>query len=134
MGTKLYSEFVPSDGQKLTAVKIKGPKVIIALQGGTIKQCRLRVVDKATVTLEEVAKIEMGAEVSGLCISDDSNEIDLVYATLYDAPHYSLNVLHLSRDSELQLLARIPLSSILQMPQTKKYYHHRLVKNGQVFQ
>jgi len=38
----------------------------------------------------------MGSEVSALSISDDSNLIELVYVCLYDAPHYSLNVLSLT--------------------------------------
>ena len=82
--------------------------------------------DGSSVSLTEVSKIEMMSEISALCISTDSKIIDILYVTLYDAPHYSLNVLSLAQndEQEIKLLARVPLASILNMPQTKKFYQH----------
>lgn len=82
--------------------------------------------DGSSVSLTEVSKIEIMSEISALCISTDSKIIDILYVTLYDAPHYSLNVLSLAQndEQEIKLLARVPLASILNMPQTKKFYQH----------
>ena len=88
--------------------------------------------DGVTVTLTELSRFEMGSEVSAMCIADDFEGLDLLYVTLYDAPHYSLNVLSFSND-ELCLLARMPLSACLETLQTRKHYQHQLVKGGHVF-
>ena len=37
----------------------------------------------------------MGAEVSAMTLSEDNGAVDVIYVALYDAPHYSLNVLSL---------------------------------------
>lgn len=58
----------------------------------------------------------MTSEVSAISINTESGVIDLLYLTLYDAPHYSLNVISLAQESKMPLLARLPLSSILNMP------------------
>ena len=63
----------------------------------------------------------MGAEISALCIADDCG-IDAIYVTLSDAPHYSLNILSMAVEGRMRLLARMPLSSVLEMAQTKKFY------------
>lgn len=60
----------------------------------------------------------MGSEVSAMVLSEDSEVVELLYLTLYDAPHYSLNVIGLSSDNgdeSLRILARLPLASILEM-------------------
>lgn len=62
----------------------------------------------------------MGAEISAMTLSEDSGIVDVLYVTLYDAPHYSLNILSLSSSKaetqqSLRLLARLPLASILEM-------------------
>jgi hypothetical protein len=64
----------------------------------------------------------MGAEISAMCLADDT-ELGLVYVALFDAPHYSLNVLTTTGGS-LRLLARMPLASVLESAQTQKYYQH----------
>ena len=74
----------------------------------------------------------MGAEVSAISILDDFNDLEIAYVTLYDVPHYSLNILSLGSD-EMRNLARMPLASVLHSAQTKKYYQHQLVKGGHVF-
>jgi len=80
------------------------------------------------VSIVKESVIELGSEVSALTLAQDSDMIDLIYVTLYDAPHYSLNVLSqadpATSKSIIKLLARIPLTSILAMPQTKKFYQH----------
>ena len=55
----------------------------------------------------------MGSEISAMCVADDFEGLDLIYVTLYDAPHYSLNVISFMTD-EMRLLARMPLSSVLE--------------------
>ena len=79
--------------------------------------------DGTAVTLTELSRFEIGSEVSAMCIADDFEGLDLLYVTLYDAPHYSLNVLSFSTD-ELRLLARMPLSACLETLQTRKHYQH----------
>ena len=88
--------------------------------------------------MEEVVAVDMGSEVSAMSLSEDSGVVDLIYVTLYDPPFYSLNVLSLHSEStdvqpSLRMLARIPLTSLLELPQTKTFYQHEIVKNGQVF-
>ena len=68
----------------------------------------------------------MGAEVSAMCVMDTLKS-GLLYVTLYDAPHYSLNVLSLGdidSSKALMMLARIPLASVVEIEQTKKFYKH----------
>lgn len=55
----------------------------------------------------------MGSEVSAMCLADDFEGLDLLYVALYDAPHYSLNVISFTTN-EMRLLARMPLSSVLE--------------------
>ena len=55
----------------------------------------------------------MGSEISSMCIADDFHGLDLLYVTLYDAPHFSLNVISFISD-EMRLLARMPLSACLE--------------------
>ena len=55
----------------------------------------------------------MGSEISAMCVADDFDGLDLIYVTLYDAPHYSLNVISFMTN-EMRLLARMPLSSVLE--------------------
>ena len=50
-----------------------------------------------------------------MSICEGSGIVDVLYVALYDAPHYSLNILSLS---DLRLLARLPLASILEVHQT----------------
>ena len=78
-----------------------------------------------------IEKLEMGAEISAMCIADDT-ELSLFYVTLFDAPHFSLNVL-ISSEGNLRVLARIPLASVLESTQTWKFYQHELVKGGYAF-
>ena len=82
--------------------------------------------------LTELSQFEMGSEISAMCVADDFEGLDLLYVTLYDAPHYSLNILSFSTD-EFRLLARMPLSACLESLQTRKFYQHQLVKGGHVF-
>lgn len=83
------------------------------------------------MSLIELGSIEMRAEVSAISISDDIEGLSVAYVALYDAPHYSLNLINLSTSpslgkvgsiEELRILARMPLASVLQTVQTKKYY------------
>ena len=64
------------------------------------------------MSLTQVSQINLESEISAMCTV---SELDLVYITLYDAPHFSLNVLHFSKDQDdLQLLARMPLAAVLE--------------------
>lgn len=47
------------------------------------------------VSLVQLGSIEMGAEVSAISISDDMDSLSIAYVALYDAPHYSLNLINL---------------------------------------
>ena len=76
-------------------------------------------------------RLEMGSEISAMCIADDT-ELSLFYVTLFDAPHFSLNVVALI-EGNLRVLARIPLASVLESTQTWKFYQHELVKGGYAF-
>lgn len=135
LGTNVYCELKPDadNGLKFTEVRHSGDKLLVSLQSGTIKHCKLTLSeDCSSVTLSELSKLEMGSEISSMCIADDFEGLDLLYVTLYDAPHYSLNVISFSTD-ELRLLARMPLSACLESLQTRKFYQHQLVRGGQVF-
>ena len=82
---------------------------------------------KIAISMTEIATVDMGAEISAMCLAEDSDIVDLLYITLYDSPYYSLNVLSLRNENyslqpTLKLLARIPLTSLLELPQTKTFY------------
>ena len=69
--------------------------------------------DGENVAVTALSQIDMGSEVSAMCIADDFEGLDLLYVALYDAPHFSLNVISFTQD-ELRLLARMPLSACLE--------------------
>ena len=122
-GEKIFCEIKPeSEGLKFTVVKVSADKIIVSQQNGIVKVYKLVITVDAgvTVAMNEVARIELGSEVSAIC-SYEEQEIHLIYVSLYDAPHFSLNILNLAA-TELQLLARMPLTSILETSQTKKFY------------
>ena len=57
----------------------------------------------------------LGAEISAMCVADKVKPA-MLYVTLYDAPHFSLNVFNMVTESdnkELMLLARMPLASLM---------------------
>ena len=77
-------------------VKLSDDNLVVAQFGGLIKHLKLSLAeDGITVNLTELARVEMGAEISAMCIVDDCG-IDAIYVTLSDAPHYSLNILSMA--------------------------------------
>ena len=69
---------------------------MVAFQGGLIKNFKITAAeDGFTVSLSEIARLDMGSEVSAICLADTEDaftQLDMAYVTLYDAPHYSLNI------------------------------------------
>ena len=59
------------------------------------------------------------SEISAICVAK-SCDLDFVYVGLYDAPYYSFNILSLA-NSTLTLIARMPLSAMLEIGQMKKF-------------
>lgn len=113
MGSQVLSELAAEAGHAFTFVKVSGGKIFAALQGGLIKHYSLSLAqDGTSVVVTESSKLEMGAEVSAMCLALGTG-LELIYVTLYDAPHFSLNVLA-TAGGQLRLLARMPLASVLE--------------------
>ena len=77
-------------------MRLSGDNLVVAQYGGLLKHLKLSLAeDGITVNLTELARVDMGAEISAVCIADDC-DIDAIYVTLSDAPHYSLNILSMA--------------------------------------
>ena len=77
-------------------MRLSGDNLVVAQYGGLLKHLKLSLAeDGITVNLTELARVDMGAEISAICIVDDC-DIDAIYVTLSDAPHYSLNILSMA--------------------------------------
>ena len=57
----------------------------------------------------------------------------MVYVCLYDAPYYSLNVLHTCNSGGLKPLVKHSLAVSLDCVQMKDFYDQKLLEEGKVF-
>jgi hypothetical protein len=63
-----------------------------------------------------------------------ANGIDLIYATLYDAPIYSLIVLGISEDeNSLKVLFEHSLAVDMELEQTRRFCFDKIIAEGKVF-
>ena len=81
--------------------------------------------------MQEVCRMEFKNEISALCFAR-SSDLDFVYVGLYDAPYYSLNILSFANET-LTLIARMPLSVMLELSQMKKFCQMQMIRRGQAF-
>ena len=75
--------------------------------------------------------MKFNSEISSICVSKTC-DLELAYVSLFDAPYYSLNIISLANET-MTIVARMPISAVLELAQMKKFCQHQMIRQGQVF-